>query len=56
MFRVLVASLGERDHWGDSGVDGMIIFRWIFRRCDVGVWTGSSWLKIGTGRGHLGMR
>jgi hypothetical protein len=24
----------------------MIILRWIFRKYDVGVWTGSSWLKI----------
>jgi len=23
--------LGERDHWGDPGVDGRIILRWIFR-------------------------
>ena len=22
----------------------------------VGVWTGSSWLRIGTGGGHLGLR
>jgi hypothetical protein len=27
--------------------------RWIFRKWDVGAWTGSSWLKIGTGGGHL---
>ena len=27
--------------------------RWIFRKWDVGVWTGSSWLRIGTGGGHL---
>jgi hypothetical protein len=25
----------------------------IFRKCDVGVWTGSSWLRIGTGGGHV---
>jgi hypothetical protein len=31
----------------------IIIIRWIFRKCDVGVWTGSSWLRIGTGDGHL---
>jgi hypothetical protein len=26
----------ERDHLGDTGVDGMIILRWIFRKWDVG--------------------
>ena len=30
-----------------------IILRWIFRKWDVGVWTGSSWLSIGTGDGYL---
>jgi hypothetical protein len=25
-----------------EGVDGRIILRWIVRKCDVGVWTGSS--------------
>jgi len=43
----------ERDHLGDPGVDGRIILRWIFRKWDVGVWPGSSWLRIGTGGGHL---
>jgi hypothetical protein len=45
--------LRERDHLEDSGVDGRIILRWIFRKWDVGVWTGSGWLWIGTGGGHL---
>jgi hypothetical protein len=31
---------------GDPGIDGNIIFRWIFREWDVGVWTGLSWLRI----------
>ena len=35
---------------------GGIILRWIFRKWDVGVWTGSSWLGIGTGGGHLWIR
>jgi len=38
---------------GDPGVDGRIILRWIFRKWDVGVWIGSSRLRIGTGGGHL---
>jgi len=41
------------DHLGDPNIDGRIILRWIFRKWDVGVWTGSSWLRIGTRGGHL---
>jgi hypothetical protein len=41
------------EHWGDRGIDGRIILRRFFRKWDVGVWTGSSWLRIGTGGGQL---
>ena len=43
----------EGDHWGDLGVDGWIILRWISRRWDVGVWTGLGWPRIETGGGRL---
>jgi hypothetical protein len=43
----------ERDHLEDPGIDGRIIFRWIFRKWDVGVWTGLIWLRTGTGDGSL---
>jgi hypothetical protein len=46
-------NLRERDSLEDPVIDGRIILRWIFRKWDVGVWTGSSWLRIGTGGGHL---
>jgi len=54
------ANGGEERHiqgfwWGnlgDQGVDGRIL-KWILRKWDVGLWTGSSWLRIGTGGGHL---
>jgi len=49
-------NLREGDHWGDPGLDGRIILRWIFRKWDVGFWIGSSWLRIGTGGGHFRMR
>jgi hypothetical protein len=39
-----LGNLRERDHLGDPGVDGRIILRWNFRKWDVGVWTGLSWL------------
>ena len=45
-----------RDHLGDPGLNRRIILKWIFRKRFVGLWTGSSWLGIGTGGGHLSMR
>jgi hypothetical protein len=46
-------NLRARDHWGDPGVDGNKILRWIFKKLDVGVWTGLSWLRIETDGGNL---
>jgi hypothetical protein len=46
-------NLRERDHCGDPGIDWKIIFKWIFRKWDVGAWTGFSWLMIETGGGYL---
>jgi len=53
VYRVLVVKpegmrpLGRpRRRWED-------ILRCIFRKWDVGAWAGSSWLRIGTGGGHL---
>jgi hypothetical protein len=45
-------NLRVRDQWGDPGVDGRIL-RWVFRKWDVVVWTGPSWLRIGSGGGQL---
>jgi len=38
---------------GNPDTDGRTILRWIFRKCDVGLWTGLIWLMTGTGGGHL---
>jgi hypothetical protein len=53
VYRVLVGKpegrrpLGRPRHrWKDN-------IHWIFRKWDVGVWTGLSWLRIGTGGGHF---
>ena len=46
-------NLSERDNWGDPGVDGRIMLRWIFRKWVVWIRTGLSGLRIGTGGGHL---
>jgi len=39
-------NLRERNHFGDPGVDGRRILRCNFSKWDVGVWTGSCWLRI----------
>ena len=51
--RLWVGNLRERDHLEDPGVDGRLILRWILRKWDVRACTGSMWLRIGTGGGHL---
>jgi hypothetical protein len=48
-----VGNLKERDHLGDPSVNRRIILILIFRKWEAAVWTGSSWLRIGTGGGHL---
>ena len=54
LYRVLVGKPeGEKDHWGDLGVDGWIILGWMYRRWDVGIWTGLGWPRTETGGGRL---
>ena len=40
-------NLRERDSLEDPGVDGTIIFRWIFRKWDVG---GMEWIELSQDR------
>jgi len=53
VYRGFEGNLREKDHLGGSGVDGNIVFKWIFKNWDVVLCTGSNWLRIGTGGGHL---
>jgi hypothetical protein len=36
----------EGDHLEHPGISRMIILRWIFKKGNVGEWTGSIWLKM----------
>jgi hypothetical protein len=53
LYRVLVGKPEGKRPLGRPGVDGRIILRWIFRKWDVGVWTGLGCLMIEIGGGHL---
>jgi len=53
VYRVLVGFLKKRDHLGDPYIDGGIIVRCIFRKWGVVVWTGWTWLRIGTVGEHV---
>jgi hypothetical protein len=53
VYRVWWGNLRERDRWGDPGLDAKIILRRIFRKRDVEVWTGLSWLTIQIVGGNL---
>jgi hypothetical protein len=52
-YRVLVGIAEGKSYLEDSGVDGRVILRRMFRKWDVGAWTGLIWLRIGTGGGLL---
>ena len=52
-YRFWWGHLRERDHFGDTDIDGRIVLRWIIWKWDEGVWTGLSWFRVGTGDGHL---
>ena len=51
--RVLVGKPEGKNCLGDPGVDGRVILKWNFRKWDLGLWTASSWLRIGTNGGYL---
>jgi hypothetical protein len=53
VYKVLVGKTDGKNHLEDPGIDGRIILKWIFRKWDVGAWTGLIWVRIGTGGGHL---
>ena len=53
VYRVLVWKREGKRPLGNPSVDGRIILKWILRKWDVRVWTGSSWLRIRTGSGKL---
>ena len=46
-------NLRVRGHLRDPGVDERITLSWIFRKWDLGIWTGSSWFRTGTGGGEF---
>jgi len=49
-------NLRKRDHLEDPGVNRRIILRLILKKWDVGARTGSVWVRMWTGVGHLRMR
>jgi len=53
IYNVLVGKPEEKSPLGRPRRRWEIILIWIFRKWSMWVWTGSSWLRIGTVGGHL---
>jgi hypothetical protein len=53
VYKVLVESPKERDHWEDQGIGGKMGSEWILRRLGWGVWIGFNCLRTGTVGGLL---
>jgi hypothetical protein len=53
IYSVLVGRPERTNHLEDPGIDGRIILRCVFRKWDVGAWTGFNWLRMGTSGKHL---
>jgi hypothetical protein len=51
--RLYWGNLREGDHLEEPNVDGRIRLKLIFERLNGEAWTGSIWLRIGTGGGLL---
>jgi len=44
---------GRGVYRGDPGVSERMILKWILTKCGMELWTGSRWLRAGTGGEHL---
>ena len=53
LYMVLLGNPEGKNQLEDPNIDGRIILRWIFRKWNVGEWTGLSCLRIGTGGGQM---
>jgi hypothetical protein len=53
VYRDLVWKPERKVHLEDLGLDGKIILRWILRKWNNWAWSGSIWLRIRKGHGHL---
>jgi hypothetical protein len=53
VYKVLMGKPEGKTPLGDQRVDGRVGSEWILGRLAGGMWSGSSWLRIGTGGGLL---
>jgi hypothetical protein len=53
VYKVLARGSEGKNHWKDQAVDGRIGSEWVVGRSAGRMWTGFTWLSIGTGGGLL---
>jgi hypothetical protein len=52
-YKILVGKTEGKSPVGNLGIDGTIMLRWILTKCGVRMWTGFTWLGIGTSKGMV---